>query len=144
MCVSDIHDGFVSPTSSQVSSLLHWYQQIHLLPVKHYCIDCTYSNLSITRTYHICFTPQSVTQTMCLICELLTEEPEGGCDMILFETFKELYTYRAQWTAVQWGPRYKWSFCSGLNSYSMKLITKDGCGNTWNKERDIMRLENTI
>jgi hypothetical protein len=33
---------------------------------------------------------------MCLICELLTEEPEGGCDMIPFETFKELYTYLAQ------------------------------------------------
>jgi hypothetical protein len=33
---------------------------------------------------------------MYLICELLTEEPEGGCDMIPFETFKELYTYLAQ------------------------------------------------
>ena len=64
-------------------------------------IDCIYSNLSITWAYHTCFTPQSVTQTMCLICELLTEEPEGGCDMIPFETFKELYTHRAQWTAVQ-------------------------------------------
>jgi len=39
---------------------------------------------------------QSVTQTMCVICELLTEEPEGGCDMIPFETFKELYTQHAQ------------------------------------------------
>jgi len=42
------------------------------------------------------FPPQSATQTMCLICELLTEEPEGGCDMTLFETFNELYTYLAQ------------------------------------------------
>jgi len=33
---------------------------------------------------------------MYLICELLTEEPEGGCDMIPFETFKELYTYLAE------------------------------------------------
>jgi len=33
---------------------------------------------------------------MYLICELLTEEPEGGSDMIPFETFKELYTYLAQ------------------------------------------------
>ena len=42
------------------------------------------------------FPPQSATQTVCLICELLTEEPEGGCDMTLFETFNELYTYLAQ------------------------------------------------
>jgi hypothetical protein len=33
---------------------------------------------------------------MYLICELLTEEPEGGSDMIPFETFKELYTYLAE------------------------------------------------
>jgi hypothetical protein len=33
---------------------------------------------------------------MYLICELLTEEPEGACDMIPFETFEELYTYLAQ------------------------------------------------
>lgn len=39
---------------------------------------------------------QSLTQTMYLISELLTEEPEGGSDMIPFETFKELYTYLAQ------------------------------------------------
>jgi len=52
--------------------------------------------MPITQAYHRCFTPQSVTQTMCLICELLTEEPEGGCDMITFETFKEIHTYRAQ------------------------------------------------
>ena len=62
----------------------------------------TYSNLSITLAYHTCFTPQSVTQTMCLICELLlTEEPEGECDMIPFESSKELYKYCAQLTAVQ-------------------------------------------
>lgn len=45
---------------------------------------------------------QSLTQTMYLICELLTEEPEGGSDMIPFETFKELYTYLAQ---MNCGPR---------------------------------------
>lgn len=39
---------------------------------------------------------QSLTQTVYLICELLTEEPEGGSDTIPFETFKELYTYLAQ------------------------------------------------
>jgi hypothetical protein len=39
---------------------------------------------------------------MYLICELLTEEPEGGSDMIPFETFKELYTYLAQ---MDCGPR---------------------------------------
>jgi hypothetical protein len=33
---------------------------------------------------------------MFLICELLTEEPEGGHDTIPFETFKELYTYLAR------------------------------------------------
>lgn len=38
----------------------------------------------------------SLTMTMCLICELLTEDPEDGHDMIPFETFKELYTYLAQ------------------------------------------------
>jgi sortase (surface protein transpeptidase) len=32
---------------------------------------------------------------MCLIFELLTEEPLRGCDIILFETFNELYTYLA-------------------------------------------------
>jgi len=42
------------------------------------------------------FTPQSVTHTTCVICELLTKEPEGGCDTIPFETFKELYTHHAQ------------------------------------------------
>jgi len=61
-----------------------------------YCTDCTYSSLSITSAYHTCFSSQSLTQTMCLICQLLTEEPDGGCDMIPFETFKELYTYLAQ------------------------------------------------
>ncbi|PNF17442.1 Ropporin-1-like protein [Cryptotermes secundus] len=45
---------------------------------------------------------QSLTQTMYLICELLTEEPEGGSDMIPFETFKELYAYLAQ---MNCGPR---------------------------------------
>lgn len=44
----------------------------------------------------------SLTQTMYLICELLTEEPEGGSDMIPFETFKELYAYLAQ---MNCGPR---------------------------------------
>jgi hypothetical protein len=33
---------------------------------------------------------------MYLICELFTEEPEGGSNMIPFKTFKELYTYLAQ------------------------------------------------
>jgi hypothetical protein len=52
-------------------------------------------NVSLSYLFH-CFTVQSLTQTMCLICELLTEEPEGARDTIPFETFKELYTYLAQ------------------------------------------------
>ncbi|PSN54014.1 hypothetical protein C0J52_10164 [Blattella germanica] len=39
---------------------------------------------------------KSLTQTMYLICELLTEEPEGGSDMISLETFTDLYTYLAR------------------------------------------------
>ncbi|XP_021915188.1 ropporin-1-like protein [Zootermopsis nevadensis] len=38
----------------------------------------------------------SLTQTMYLICELLTEEPEGGSDAIPFETFKQLYVFLAE------------------------------------------------
>lgn len=33
---------------------------------------------------------------MYLICELLTEEPEGGSDAIPFETFKQLYMFLAE------------------------------------------------
>ena len=39
---------------------------------------------------------QSLTQTMFLICELLTEEPEGGNDMISLEIFSTLYTFLAK------------------------------------------------
>ncbi|XP_048518820.1 uncharacterized protein LOC109538734 isoform X1 [Dendroctonus ponderosae] len=39
---------------------------------------------------------QDLTHTMILICEILTEEPEGGSAMIQLETFLELYTFLAR------------------------------------------------
>lgn len=55
-------------------------------------------NSDIFKKYdnYVCFMDQSLTQTMCLISALLTEEHEGGSDMIPFESFKELYVYLAQ------------------------------------------------
>lgn len=37
-----------------------------------------------------------LSQTMILICEILTEEPDGGSAMIPVETFNSLYTYLAR------------------------------------------------
>ncbi|XP_049839376.1 uncharacterized protein LOC126284468 [Schistocerca gregaria] len=39
---------------------------------------------------------QNLKQTMIVICEILTEEPEGGSAMIPFSTFSDLYTYLAK------------------------------------------------
>ncbi|CAG9772324.1 unnamed protein product [Ceutorhynchus assimilis] len=42
-----------------------------------------------------------LTQTMILICEILTEEPEGGSAMIPLETFLDLYQFLAKIDASQ-------------------------------------------
>lgn len=38
---------------------------------------------------------QNLTQTMVLLCNLLTDEPDGGSAMIPLHTFAELYTFLA-------------------------------------------------
>ncbi|KAJ8917368.1 hypothetical protein NQ315_002392 [Exocentrus adspersus] len=43
----------------------------------------------------------SLTQTMILACEVMTEEPEGGSAMIPLETFLDLYTFLATIDASQ-------------------------------------------
>ncbi|XP_039296266.1 golgin subfamily A member 6-like protein 22 [Nilaparvata lugens] len=42
------------------------------------------------------FLSPNLTQTMILLCELLTDEPEGGSAAILYQTFMTLYIYLAR------------------------------------------------
>lgn len=41
------------------------------------------------------FSFQNLTQTMILVCEILTEEPEGGSAMIPVEVFNDVYQFLA-------------------------------------------------
>ncbi|CAH1389824.1 unnamed protein product [Nezara viridula] len=81
---------------------------------------------------------KDLTGTMSLLCELLTEEPEGGSSMIPVETFFNLYKYLA---SLNCGPEDPHPICVESSSEEISQIVQtdiqysnqgvDGSEDTW-------------
>ena len=90
--------------------------------------DCTYSSLSITSAYHTCFLHSQrlrpcVWSVNCWLRNLKVDVTWH----YLKPSMNYTHTLHSE-LQCRWGPRYRWLYCYSLNSYSMKLITMDGCG----------------
>lgn len=70
------------------------------------------------------FVSQNLTQTMIMICEILTEEPEGGSAMVTLETFVDLYRFLACIDASQPQVLYNIYFTDSVLSLLEKVESK--------------------